>query len=1081
MRRNLTERIAGMSPAHRELLERTLAQHSPEARPIEKQAGGSGRAPASAAQRSQWFVHHLDPGNLAFNKTDVVQIDGELDVVALREAMRALVERHEPLRTTYRLEEGHLVQVVGPPPKDVLAIEEWQGPFEGIGRHELLDTIRRSAAVPFDLGVDLMYRAKLYVVSPTEHLLTRTTHHVAFDKWSAAIANRELSELYAAYRTGRAPNLDDLPIRYRDYAVWQRSILSEAAVGAHLDFYTAHLSGAPFVIDLPSDRSRPARVSHDAATLDHPLSAEVAERVRGVARAMGATPFMVLLAVFGLLLARWIREDQLLVGIPLAGRNSAELQRLVGVFINTGVIRIDTRGTPSFGDLVRRIRTATLGIVAHQDLPFDELVREMAPTRPGNQTPLFQIMFDYINTPSDEVRLSGTELHPVDIGDEGAVYDLTLFVHDRSGKLSMKWEYRTDLFDRPTIASLAGAFSVLLHESLNAPERPAVELSLIAPEARNRLEVLGSGPRRPVGSHSVVDLVLPIAEERPEAVAVHWQGGQMSYRNLERRIHQIASRLSREGLTVGSRVGVMTGRHPEFAAALLGVMAGGAAAVLLDPDQPDIRLERMVETAEVEALVVAGAPRDDFGVELVIDIEQIELDQAESTELPVLDPGDPAYVVFTSGSTGTPKGVVISHGSLVNFVVDCVDRYEIERTDRVLQFASIGFDTVLEETLPCLAAGASIVVAPHDRYPTFEAFARHVETSQVSVLDLPTAWWHAWVDEMSAYGGTLPETVRLVIVGGEAASVAHWEAWRRLAPPDVRWVNTYGPAEASIVIAAFEPPSEWQPSTSDVIPIGYPIANTDLSIVDAAGVPLPPRMVGELVVSGVPVGLGYLGSPDVDRFTTADGVVSYRTGDLARMLPNGIIEFVGRIDAQVKIRGSRVEPGEVEAVLRTHPSVYEAAVVARNGGGAIELAAHLVTDGTDVDDIIRHATLRLPSSLVPSSWTLHDRLPTTLAGKVDRRRLASLVPEPLAPVVADSPMSEVEERVAAVFESVLDTAATVGPHDNFFDLGGHSLLGVRLISRLSDAFGAELPLRSLFDAGTVRSMAKLLEGAAAAS
>lgn len=1079
MNRALAARVVELGLAQREVLEQRLAARTVPAPPLVRGSSVGGESPASASQRSQWFVHQLDPHDTAFNKTDAVRITGPLDTGALERAVSALVARHEVLRTVYRTVDGEPVQVVGPVPASVLRLVEWEGVRGGRLPAEVRRAIIAEANRPFDLSCDLLYRVVLHRLGENDHVLTRTSHHIAFDKWSSAVANRELGELYAAMRDGRGSALSPLPLQYSDYAAWQRDLLTPQARAAHVDFFTAHLAGAPVVIDLPTSRTRPARPSHRGATVATELPPAVVEQVRTVARAHGATAFMVLLAAYGVLVGGYVREEQLLVGVPVAGRNRQELEGLIGVFINTVVVRIDTRHGPTFAEMIRRVRRSALGVIAHQDLPFSELVKEMAPDRPGNRTPLFQVMFDYINTPDAALTLDGVDLEPIRLADEGAVYDLTLYVHDRGPSMRMVWEYPSDLFDRPEVAALAEAFTALVTAAVGAPHTPAADLPVLGEAALERTRRAGSGPIRPHDG-SVIDAVLRSAAVRPGAPAVRCGDDTLTYGELAGLTCRLAAHLHAIGVGVGDRVGVLVAESSSLPVVLLAIMASGATAVLLDPGQPRPRLEAMIAKAGVEVAVVAG---DGVGAAAELGVQAVEVDTDDARPdggpplIPV--PAEAAYVVFTSGSTGSPKGVVVGHHALANFVSDAVGRYGLEPSDRVLQFAAPGFDTVLEEILPTLVAGGTVVMRTADQFPTFEAFVAFVHRERVTVLDLPTAWWHAWVDEMEHHGGEVPASVRLVIVGGEAASTRRWTVWRRVAGEGIRWVNTYGPSETTVVVAAFEPPPGWSGSGSPVVPIGYPITNTRFSAVDGSGRSLPPYLVGELEVGGTPVALGYLGGGDSGfvEDPVRPPTPSFRTGDLVRMLPDGMFEFVGRVDGQVKIRGTRVEPGEVEAVLRLHPRVRDAAVVAVESRGELVLAAHLVSGGdVDVADLRRHVAARLPIVMMPVEWHGWPALPLTPSGKIDRLRLTeAMAPErTIGTEPGTAAATPTEQRLGAIWASVLGRSG-VGRNDDFFDLGGHSLLGVRLISRIADSFGVELPLRTIFDAPTLSAMATVLD------
>lgn len=1069
---DISARIARLSPAKRALLDRRMGTRGQGAGGPTNATMGPGPWPASFGQRDFWFLQQLDLSSAAFNTTDAVRLRGSLDVEALNRAVQLLVDRHQVLRTGYTVVDSNPMQVV----RDG---EEVKIPVVDVGpgaRGQLPLELRRLIAAerdrPFDLENDVMYRVALFRIGADDHVLVRTTHHIAFDKWSAGVANRELGEIYSALVTGRVPALEDLPFQYADYSVWQRSTVKDDELAEHLDFFTAHIAGAPQVFELPTDHPRTAIHDSPGTRYTETLPADLVAEARSFARQQGATTFMVMLAAFGAMLGRIGEQEQILVGVPVAGRTRPDFEGLIGLFINTVVLRLDLRGRPNFLEMLARVKAASRGATAHQELPVDELIRRASLERRRGRSPLFQVMFDYINTPGGALRLDGLELERIPVGDEKSAFELTLFVIEDGDEMRMTWEYRTDLFERSTIGRFASILQTILRGALANPDRSLASLRMMTADERQAILEAGTGPVRPL-LPTPLELFSVHAARNPQQVAI---GGEVTYGELSRAALRVAALVQQSGAQPGDRVALLLGRSRRLVEALLGVATAGCVAVLLDPEQPVTRLQTMVEQAGASLVLSAGSNRPDLGA-VTIDIESADAVTTGLAITPEVEPSAAMYVVFTSGSTGRPKGVVVSHQSVANFAADVVERYGITPDDRVLQFSSPGFDTMIEEILGALGGGASLVMRPAELFPTMAAFNRYVDDQGVTVLDLPTAWWNTWVDEMARLGTGIPSSVRLVIVGGEAASADRWRTWRRLAGERVRWVNTYGPAEATVVVATFEPSSDWPGPAGATMPIGSPITNARLVVLDENSEPAPIGVAGELAIGGVPVALGYLGGED-GGFTSdpfAAGARLYRTGDLARLLADGNFEYLGRIDHQVKIRGVRVEPTEVEGAIRSHMQVVEAAVVATGEIVDRQLVGHLVVKDGEFDQgaLLNHLAGLLPAAMIPSAWVIHDSLPHTVGGKVDLQALRAVEVAPTEAALPGS-LSDTEHQLLAIWSSVLDRPA-IGVSDDFFAVGGHSLLGVRLIAQVTEAFAVDLPLRAIFEAPTVREMASQID------
>lgn len=1078
---DLDGRIAGLSEAKRRLLARRLAAGVAGAIPSRDPTGPW---PLSFAQRRHWFLHELDPDNPVFNATNAVRVIGRLDVPALQQALHALVGRHEVLRTGYALQRWEPVQYVYSDWDYRLPVIELDADGEGGLEHRLRRQIAAAHEPHFDLVSDLKHRSVLIRLGSTEHVLVRTTHRIASDRWSTGIHNRELAVLYAAFAQQREPGLEPLPIQYADYAVWQRQRFTDDSLGRHLTHFERRLAGAPSVLELPSDRPRPAMQTNRGETFHEPLPPALTDGIRALAMREGCTPFMVMLTAFSVLLARYTRQRDLVIGVPTAGRTRTETEGLIGLFINTLVLRVQLEPGPTFRDLLSDVRREVLDGLAHQELPFERLVEHLQPERHLNRAPVFQFMFDYLNTPTTALEFDGTRTERLPLAEDSAVYDLSLYAFDQGEEIALAWEYAVDLFDRASVVRMAGAFRSLLSAALSDPETPVDRLPLLDAAGRDRILAAGMGDDAAGPVATAVAGFVRQATMAPSAPAVRYEGEVTSYGQLLEATERLAGFLGSVGVAPGHRVALLVDRSPALVTGLLGAWMAGAVSVLLDPEHPIDRLRHQLEDAGVRTIFTTREPP--AGLEdLEIGWVYLDAEREEFTGLPArpLEQGpsldDPMYIVFTSGSTGRPKGVEVAHRSVANLVTDAVTRYGLGPADRVLQFASPGFDTLIEELLPALTAGALVVHRPPELFASFVEFVSFVAEERITVLDLPTAWWRAWVDEMERAGSIgVPEGVRLVIVGGEAAEAETWRAWRRLTRSNLRWVNTYGPSETTVVVAAFEPPPSWPGPAGASVPIGYPISGAHLTVVDSSGMPVPVGVPGELVVGSTPVALGYLTGVDPGGFRPDDGPGrTYHTGDLARLLPGGVFEYLGRIDDQVKVRGLRVEPGDVEAALLLDPEVRAAVVVASGAGEELRLTAHIVPvpDRTpDPGKLRARVARRLPEQMVPTGYVFHESLPLTASGKIDRAALAGWVTQPLSPVGERAPATALERALADLWAAVLEAPA-VWPESDFFALGGHSLLGIKLLGRVGEELGVELPLRALFEEPTVAGMARLIE------
>ncbi|MET0400464.1 MAG: amino acid adenylation domain-containing protein [Longimicrobiaceae bacterium] len=1097
----------GLSAEELELLALLLDEagiESGEAERIPPRRPGR-RVPLTFAQRRLWFLDQLEPGSRVYNEVLGLRLSGDLDVAALEAALNAIVERHEALRTCFVERDGEPVQVVLPEARVAAEVRD----LSHLPAEERMAEVRRMADAaahePFDLARAPLIRLLLLRLEAGEHALVMSTHHIVSDGWSQGIFSRELGTLYEAFRAGRPSPLPPLDIQYGDFAVWQEEHLAGGALERQTAYWKERLRGAPALLELPTDRPRPAEQTYRGSGYEFHLPGDVSARLQALAQGEGATLFMVLLAALATLLARYTGEEDVVVGSPIANRTRPELEGLIGLFANTLPIRVELEGDPTFRELLARVREAVFEDYANQDLPFERLVEELRIERSLSYNPLYQVMLVLQNTPRGGTGLTGLAMRPLETTHDTAKLDLSAWMMETGQGIFGVWEFSTELFDRETVARLTGHWSTLLRAVVETPDRRVAELPLIAPEERTRV-LYG-------WNESVEDVfaAVPVHEQfaaqaahAPDIVAVSAGGEHLAYGELARRAARLANFLRARGVGPEARVGVCVERSPEMIVALLGVLAAGGAYVPLDPQLPRERLAFLVEDAGIAVLLTqerlfAGLPGSAAADVVFLDADRERIDAAPDTAPESgVHPENAAYVIYTSGSTGRPKGVVVPHRALAGYTGTAREAYGIGPDDAVLQFASISFDASAEEIFPALVSGARLVLRTEEMLDSPAAFLGACREWGITVLDLPTAYWHELAAGAAGGETGLPPSLRLVVIGGERALPERLRDWRGAFGEAARLVNTYGPTEATIVATMADLPGgggeEGAARPPRHVPIGRPVRGTRAYVLDPRGEAVPIGVPGELYLGGGGVARGYLDRPALtaerfvpDPFGPEPGARVYRTGDRVRFLADGTLEFVGRVDQQVKIRGFRVEPGEVEAALAARPGVAGAVVAAREDApGSVRLVAYLVAEpgaALSVPELRAALRAELPGYMVPAAFVVLDAFPLTRSGKTDRRAL----PAPGAaaragdePAAHAAPRSDVERAIAAAWQEVLGVDA-VGLDDNFFDLGGHSLLLARLRSRLAGRFPGEVSVVVLFRYPTVRSLAEhLARGEAAA-
>ncbi|MGV9251183.1 non-ribosomal peptide synthase/polyketide synthase [Streptomyces sp. NPDC003697] len=1028
--------------------------------------------PLSYAQQRLWFLDRFEPGSTEYTTLSVLRLRGRLDEDALRRALDALVARHETLRTTFAEDGGRARQVVHPPASVRWAPDDLTGAADPEAALEAL--LDREAATPFDLTAGPLLRVRLARTADEEHVLVLAVHHIATDGWSVAVLGRDLGELYAASREDRAPVLPDLPVRYADYAAWQRS------QGERTERQLAHWARtlqdlAP--LELPTDRPRPAVRSRDGALVTFHLPAALTDKLRETGRAADATLYMTLLTACQVLLARWAGQEDVAVGTVTAGRERPELHDLVGMFVNTLVLRGRVRPDRSFRELLAATRDTVLEAFAHQDVPFERVVDALQPERDTSRTPLFQVMVALHNLGAEAPRLPGLHVEPVTPPVRNATFDLAFDFVEHDGGLTGHLEYSTALFDADTAERLAARLRLLLEAAADAPEQEAGALPLMTAAERQQVLHDWQGAVLPVADATFPDLFEAQAARTPHDTALAARDATLDYATLNQRANRLAHHLVALGAAPERLVAVRLPRTTDLLVALLGVLKAGAALLCVDPDLPEERVAFLLADAAPHTVLTPEALRQ-------VPWDRLpDHDPTDADRLRPLLPQNTAYVVYTSGSTGRPKGVAVEHRHLVNLCHDHREGLVAPHTAdgrrlRAALSASFSFDTSWEGPL-LLALGQEVHLVDEDLRLDPEAFCAQVAERRLDLVNVTPSF----LRELTAAGLLAPgrHRPRLLLVGGEAVGTA---AWRELCAAQqdlgVTAYNMYGPTECT-VDAVYGRCAD----RADRPVIGRPGRNLRAYVLDGALRPVPPGVPGELYLAGAQVARGYLNRPGLTaaRFLPdpfgAPGERMYRTGDRARWDAHGLLEFLGRVDDQVKIRGFRIEPGEVETALLGHPDVAEAAVAAREHADRVMLVAYVVPAGDRVppaEELRVRLRGTLPDHMVPAAFVPLERIPRTTSGKTDRRALPAPPAQPERTTAYVAPRPGIEERLAAVWAEVLGVER-VGARDNFFALGGDSILSIQIASRARQA-GLALTTKDVFRHQTVAELALCVTDAA---
>ncbi|PHQ52959.1 hypothetical protein BLA24_05280 [Streptomyces cinnamoneus] len=1043
------------------------------------------RLPLSFAQQRLWFMGQLDGSSATYTNTTALRLTGPLNREALAAAVRDVVGRHEVLRTVLPLSDGTGHEPGtghdGEPFQLILPADETDVamPVIEIAPADLAGQTARTTGHTFDLATEIPIRTWLFALAPDHHVFVLAVHHGATDGWSTGVLARDLSVAYTARLDGHAPQWPPLPVQYADYALWQRDLLGDprdpdSVLSQQLAYWQDALAGAPEEIALPADRPRPSVATHRGDEVAVDIGADLHRRIVALAQAENVTVFMVMQAALAALLSKLGAGDDIPIGSPLAGRMDDALDDLVGFFVNMLVLRTDLSGDPGFRELLRRVRGTDLAAFAHQDVPFEHVVETLAPERSVARHPLFQVTLAVQNTPDSALRLPGLAVRAEPLEEGTTRYDLTLNLAESTDAdgapagMGGVLQFATDLFDRPTVQALADRLLHLLESVVADPERPLSRVDAMTPQERRTVLDWSTGPERTIEATTLPELFADQVRRSPSAVAVRSGDTVLTYSQLDARADRLAQRLARRGAGPEKLVAVVLPQSVELAVTLLAVTKTGAAFLPVDPAYPADRVRFVFDDARPVLVVVSGdtAERAPVDPELLFLLDDQETDDGAQCTLTPPSPANAAYVIYTSGSTGRPKGVVVSHGGVPGLAVAQGDAFGVGVGCRVVLLASPGFDASVMELVMALGSGAVLVVPEGGGGLAGEELAGVLVGEGVTHGLIPPS-------VLATVPVPVGDVLETLVVGAEVCSAglaSRWSVGRRL-------VNAYGPTEVTVLCTLSD-----AVVGGEVPPIGRPIVNTRVYVLDDTLRPVPPGVVGEVYVAGPGVARGYLGRPAhtaqrfvADPLAGPAGGRMYRTGDRARWRADGQLDFAGRADDQVKIRGFRIEPGEVEAVLAAHPGVAQAAVLVREDvPGDKRLVAYLVPSRQDPDDLVdtvrAHTAERLPRYMLPAAFTVLDTLPLTVNGKLDHRALPAPDYGAAATSTGRAPATPEEELVCGVYADTLGLPK-VGADDDFFALGGHSLLATRLLSRLRALAGIDVSLRVLFENPTCSALA----------
>ncbi|MEQ9743330.1 amino acid adenylation domain-containing protein [Pectobacterium actinidiae] len=1037
--------------------------------------------PLSADQYRIWFMHQLQPDLIHFNINMAFHLRGELQFARFQESLNAVVARHESLRTTFVMlsEEKQPQQCIHPQLTLDIPLTDLSTQPVTMQEQVAQEHMEAIGNQVFSLEHGPLLRAHIWRLTDEHHLLLFTIHHIIADFDSLKLIMRDLFAFYNQQGDTLAP----LSLQYADYAAWQQTRLQSEEYVSQLEYWKNQLGGETPVLKMPMDRPRHSVMTNNGAIVRHTFSAELTEGLVALSKAQGVTLFVTLYSAWQVLLQRYTGQDDIPVGTPITTRNRPELRQLVGLFINTLVLKSDLQGNPDFITLLKRNRKIAFGAFARQDVPYEKLVEALKLKRNLSHNPFFQTMVMLLEAEKYDQLAPGLAIEPFEFKKRTTTFELTLTFSLVEQQLHLALDYNTDLYDRETVTRLLQHLDALMQGIVADPQRSIADYPIIS--ERERHQLLTEQCRGPVVTdnleHCVHRLFSDVVARTPNQIAVRHRQQQLSYQQLDERACQFARWLQSQGVGRGAIVGLVTERSLNMMVALLGILKAGAAWLPIDPANPDERIKYMLNNAHV-SLVLLGEQVQLACQQPCFALEDIDSRLADFSRAPLLClnvPDDLMYVIYTSGSTGQPKGVMVSHRNVVNHCANIIKRFDLQPHDRVLQFTSIGFDVSIQEIFPTLLRGATLVLWKEKRLEESGEFLSWTAREEISVMNLTTAHWNNIVADLRHSRIPVPDHLKVVIVGGEQAAGEVWNNWQQLTRGSIRWINDYGLTETTVTASMFEPSADYV--ACGAMPVGTALDNVEIYILDSQMQPLPVGVFGSLYIGGAGVAMGYINQPELteERFLTnpfASGKL-FKTGDQARWRRDGLLEFAGRDDQQVKIRGHRVELAEVESMLTKHASVKKALVLAQETAhGGQQLVSWLVVDqATYQEAALREwLTETLPDYMVPASLVTLDSIPLTVNGKVDKTRLPAPVFVAESGEAFQAPQSAIAQMLAECWQLLLQRPA-VGLQDNFFAIGGDSLLATQVATHIKARIQHAIPLRLLFEYPRLGDLAHELE------
>jgi amino acid adenylation domain-containing protein len=1053
----------------------------------------------SFGQQRLWFLHQLELDNSNDRVCEALQLSGNLNIDALQQALNTIVNRHEILRANFISVDGNPMQFIRENPSLPLSIFDLSGIENEVGQEiELKRLLQQETQKPFNLRSDMMLRASLIKKSDRLHILLLTAHQIVCDRYSLEIFSRDLAASYTALVTNKSSPLEELSIQYTDFITWQQEQLQSEALETQLAYWKNQLKGKLSVLELPTDRRRPTIQSGRGARQPLVISQPLVEAIQALSRQEGCTLFMTLLAAFKVLLYRYSAREDILVGAPVASRDRFETESLIGNFVNTLVFRSDLSGEPSFRELLNRVRQVALEAYGNQDVPFAKLLEELQPDRNLSYNPLFQVMFSLQSASKSTLELPELNVEFLPIDRETTQFDLTLEIKEIAGELKGWFEYNTDIFETETVARMVGNFQILLEAIVANSEQPIDELSLLtAAEKHQVLMAWNDTKAEYTYDRTIHQLFEERVQQTPQQVALMFEDRQLTYQELNFRANQLGRYLQSLGVGAEVLVGIYMDRSLDVVVGLMAILKAGGAFLALDPSYPQERVAYMLDDAKVSILLtqeqlVETLPKHQAQI-ICLDRDRELIDRQNSENLDTLVTAENlAYAIYTSGSTGKPKGAMIVHANVCHYVQAMALRLGIVNSDRYLHTASFAFSSSVRQLMVPLCQGATILITNAEQRRNPLVMFELIKQRQVTVIDIIPSHWRNCINtlaqmEVEARNTLLNNQLRSIVSASEPLSSDIPRQWSFGFKHEARLINMFGQTETTGIVATYPIPREDDEQVK-IVPIGKPLPNAQIYILGKNLNPSPIGVPGELYIGGANLARGYLNRPELTEekfianpFIGEEGARIYKTGDLARFLPDGNIDFLGRIDNQVKIRGFRIELGEIEAALVNRADVKEVVVIAREyQSGEKRLIAYIVPDGNspNVSELRRSLKEILPEYMVPFAFVLLDKLPRTPNGKVNRNDLPA--PDLTRQESAESfvaPRNETERQLAKIWEKIL-SVQPIGIRDSFFDVGGHSLLAVSLFTEIEQTFKQKLPLSTLFQAPTIEELANIIKGEA---